>query len=83
MKQKIYLCYIEFLDHASQSNWQNNDELKNMKPTLVHQSGWLVEEDKYNYKVAGQVTEDGDVGDCITIVKSTVKKIKLFKNVKL
>ncbi len=83
MNQKIYLCYIEFWDHKSQSNWQSSEELKSFKPALVYQSGWLVEEDKFAYKVAGQVTEDGDVGDCISILKSTVKKIRLFKSVKL
>lgn len=79
MKRKIYPVYIEFLDHQSQSNWQTPKELKDFKAALIYQVGWLVDEDKEVYKVAGQVSEDGDAGDVISILKKSVKRMVKFK----
>jgi hypothetical protein len=79
MKEKIYPVYIEFKDHASQSAWLNKNELTEFKPELVRQLGWLVDEDDTCYKVAGQVCNNGDVGDIMVILKSTIICLKKLK----
>jgi hypothetical protein len=77
MKKKIQSVYVEFLDHVSSSAWMNSDELKDHKAMTVYAHGWLVAENELEIKVSGQVTEDGDVGDTMAILKPTI--IKLVK----
>lgn len=79
---KIPIVYIEFYDHQSNADWQNKDELKCFSAIKVYQIGWLVGEDSSVFKVAGQVEENGEAGDVIAILKSTVTKFKKL-NVKL
>jgi hypothetical protein len=79
---KIPIVYLEFDDHASCADWQGKDELKSFTANRVYQVGWLVGEDERVYKVAGQVEENGEAGDVIAILKSTVTKFKKL-NVKL
>lgn len=76
---KIYPVYLEFLDHVSESTWIDKHELTDFGPEIIHAFGWLVEETDDCYKVAGQVCSDGNVGDTMVILKSTVS---LFKKVK-
>jgi hypothetical protein len=55
----------------------DKEELKAIKPPTIYAVGYLVEETKDWYKLAGQICSDGDIGDIFTILKST--KIKLKK----
>ena len=76
---KIVPVFIEFFDHQSEPTWMNRTELHDFVPEQVYQLGWLVDEDETCYKVSGQICDDGDVGDTIVILKSTVKEIKKLK----
>ena len=80
---KAIPVYIECYDHMSQLGWMSKDELKAIKPPTIHAVGYLVEETKDWYKLAGQICSDGDIGDTFLILKSTLvyplKKISISK----
>ena len=77
---KVYPVFMIFYDHASTSSWMTRTELESFKPELIYQVGWLVNEDDQCYRVSGQVCqENGDVGDTMVILKSTVTHFEKLK----
>lgn len=82
MEKKIPVVYVQFLDHVSEAGWKDKDEIDKFNAAVCHQVGFLVSEDDKVYRVSGQVNDQGDCGDTMAILKSTVTKFKRL-NVKL
>lgn len=79
LTHKFPICYVEFLDYNSKSEWISKDELDKSVATKVFLVGWLVGEDKTLYKFAEEVTEDGDFGDTMCVLKKSVLKFKKLR----
>lgn len=73
-KKKIPPVYIEFLDHCSDPSWLTQEELDKHNVVTLYALGWLVRETKNQYKVCLELTENGDVGDTMAIIKKSVTK---------
>lgn len=79
MNAKFPVYYVEFLDHCSHSEWLNKEELDDSKAIKVYLVGWLVGEDENSYKFSLEVTEDGNFGDTICVLKGSIVSKKKLK----
>lgn len=76
MKKRVPMVYVEFLDHCSKSEWMNAEQVQDFKAATCYALGFLMGEDENVYKVSCEITEDGDCGDTIAIIKKAVTKFK-------
>lgn len=72
--EKARLVYIEFLDHVADGSWMSQDEIKEFEPIKCFQIGWLSGETKKCYKVSSNLNENGQIGNTMVILKSTVTR---------
>lgn len=62
---------IKWFDAASKSEWHKGADAGSL--TAVYTTGWLARESDQFIVLCNSYTEDGDVGDCITIPKPWIE----------
>lgn len=69
--------FVIFDDHVSRPSWHRRAPTKAVK---VFATGWVVSETRKTLTLSGQITQTGEMGDCMTILKSCIRKRSRLSN---
>jgi hypothetical protein len=82
LQTKKYKCvYVNWIDAESDAGWQDKAEIKKWikEECLVHEIGWVVDENAKYLVISNQILYDGGVGNKTKIPKKWIKSIRRIR----